>query len=505
MERVRSQSERGNTTSPQEAAQRYVRKERVEKEAPTNPEEIWACFVNAFHLELGTLAILNLSDTLPGKTAYDLAKDVVPTATVREKSNRSNQIKNYLEKIFIDVALVARESYLDTAIGKQLTFYSLTSFGKRLQGVGYFLLSSLTELNKKHKTDLALPQILTKSASGMYRKGEKQEKLPPTRRAPYIRTKVIEELVQLPDEETTQTDIIRKKLGVDKSAVTKHLQDLKQAGLISYQSVSPEEKGKFIYTASAEKSFPDEIHIDHRVSYGVESMVFNHIKTVINDNPTNPLDAHSLFEFLYPVYCSQRVIQGKQPVKKETFKQDISRILGYLRRNSHLHSEFVISKQRSHAALTPFGKDVAGILSQAKKACGDPSLSQNMEREFKRSFPSFVLENTATLLERQQKYGEAQGSEEQRVSVLLHLLRNNPQGLRSSEIDRSSGILMHHYLARIKDYGIIEQQWSPSKGEKRKNRGTASIYTLSPKTQEILEQNPDISYEELKLLVASNT
>lgn len=126
-----------------------------------DPEDTFARLLTACYLELGTLAFLSLTDDVPGQTAHGIAKSIDPTAHWREVKKRSNHITNYFKHLFIDAVSIAKwRTEYDPVRDIEVTYYSLTPFGKSFQGVAFFFLASLTELNHRHHTTLALSEIL---------------------------------------------------------------------------------------------------------------------------------------------------------------------------------------------------------------------------------------------------------------------------------------------------------------------------------------------------------
>lgn len=489
-------------------AQGFKRISRVEREAPTDPEEIYACLLSACHLELGALTFLSLTDVPPGKQVYELVSSIDPMAPGIVKARMAAKVLNYLDDVFIDVALVAQESFIDTATGKQVKFYSLTPFGKRLQGIGFYILESIARINEREKKDLALPQLFSKSANAQYRKGESREAfpLPATRRSPYTRARVIEELGKLiKDESITQVELARR-LGVYHTLLVEHLKDLMEAGILEYKNVNPEKSGEYEYTPTTlDRDAFNELTFQSKKTSPVDSvqLIIDHITNGIQVNPDISFNVHVLTEQLYPIHCQKRIDQGRRPNSEISFRHTVSNVLSVCKEKGVLEMlGFISRKRQKDIQLTSLGREVAGILTIVRAASTDDKLTEEMTDRFKRDFPQFLLQYASVLLERQRTYGKSHLVRQRRWSQLLDLFLNHTEGIRVTDMGRMIGVNIKALIYELKTEGILDHTWSLSLGRGRKGKhGRASIYSLTPKARGILERHPDISYEDLKMLV----
>ncbi len=487
-------------------ADTHQRTGRVEREAPTDPQEAYACLVTACHLELGALTYLLLNTNQPGKTSLELAREIYPTANKKSLRAATGTIDGYLNDVFIDVALVAKESFLDTATGETNSSYSVTPFGKTLQGAGYYLIAELTALNNRHNTEIALPQVLGKVAKGQHRKGGEKSKLPATHRTPYFRAQIITMLQGLPEGQTLTTAKIAKQVNIGGTAIVHHLKELLNAGLVIYDSASNEKKGQVGYILVAGHTLPKNIHElkSRHISSDVLNLIYQYMSNIINTNTLAVFDAHTLAEQLYSAHVQNRSSEGKNPISKASFKQIMSEFLSKLKAEGIFETVSFTHSHKSDAQLTPLGRDVAAILTRLRQACDDPMLLREMDRDFQATFSTFLKANAPVLLQRQAEHGKTYGLTDKHIKDIIHLLMTVPTGMRTRDIFsqmqiEASGII----LKELRENGILIQEWAPSQAwrNKVKERGKASIYRLSPRATEILNMNPDIAYEHLKALM----
>ena len=476
--------------------------QRIEYEAPTDPEDQFAAIVNACHLELGALAFLCLDTNLSGQTAQELSITIDPEASWQERRDRQKQIGNYFNHVFINVALVAKETYIQDRVGDLIESYSLTPFGKYVQGIGYFHISSITRLNKQEKTSLSLHEILTKSAHGKLKDNEESHLLPAKRRGPYIRARLFEELSYLTGRATMQANDLAKALEVSPSTIARHARSLQASGLVEYTKINTEKQGQFKYSMADDVVLPDEFIFPYKlVSGDIGRLVYEYIKAKLIENPAVTFDVYSITEALYPLHTKDRGLFGKSNVSKNTFYDMTSKVLAYLLKNNYLNAEFVAGVQSSHINLTDLGKKVARIIMSVKNACYDPEIAEMMDSEFRSGFRGFLHNNRNILLELQRQ-GNTKKPREERFRSIINLLIEPDQKLRSTVLERKVGCSIGLYLVELKEAGILEQEWGEAKGVTNPGkRGRASYYRLTSKAREIIMGNPNIPYEQLRASV----
>ncbi|MBI2074835.1 MAG: winged helix-turn-helix domain-containing protein [Candidatus Levybacteria bacterium] len=458
----------------------------AEKE-PVDPEELYARFLNACHLELAVLAFLRLPRDLRGKTTYELATEVDPMSNASSKTDRSTQIANYFRCVIEPVA----QFVTFTMEGR----YTLTSLGARMQGVAYHLINEVTQLNEREATNIALPQILSKTAQAQSRKGEELESIPAQRRGPYLAARIIEKLDLLKENETITMVQLSQSIGCTRGTVRRQIDRLKEAGIVSSKSASPEKKGEFKYSLRKEASLPEHIK-SKNFSNDDARLALDYIRQRLWEDTSALFDAASMTQTLYPLYAKQRELEGKTPALESTFLHHISTILSLLHKQHILDRQFPLG-ERAESSLTPMGRKVAKILADIYDACKNPNTAESMQERYYVSFPQFVQKYAQLLLARQKEQGKTQLPIKERLQPLFALLLDHSEGVRSRDIDKLIGREMTALLLQLRDEYIVVQYWSNPRG-KRSQRGSASMYKLSPKALEILSRDPQTTYEELR-------
>jgi len=468
------------------------------KEAePRDPEEIFARLINFCHKETVMLAYLSLTDS--PQTSYDIAKALLPDASLEEHTKRARLIKAHLDKNIVSIAGFAT-SEIDTkrVPGKGVSLYTLTPLGKTMQGVVFNLLTGLADMEQNDGTKLSLSHILSKIALGRRNVDRREEKAPATRRSPYRRAKILEMLRELPRKETTTFIRLAEKVGIDGDVVSRHAHALRQARLVHFTSIDPEQSGYFIYVPIPGRELPESLNLQKtHTSSQIASLFLVHAREALRTNPNITFNTHTLTEQLYEQYASTQNTLGQNPLQKHEFSHNISRLLSLLKREGYFTGgAYVIGEGNSRVRLTPLGRKVAAIISEAKKACGDSALAENMYRKFQYAFPAFLERDAPILLA---KEGRLRQTPARRKNHIIRFLAAHHQGKRRGEIDealeRDAGALLTELAAE----DILTKKWSLAQGRPgRSQRGPASIYKLTERARKILELNPDTPYEKLR-------
>lgn len=465
------------------------------KEAePRDPEENFARLMSVCRSEVAILAYLSLTDE--PQTAYGIAKAFLPNAGPEEHTRKGSLIKIYLDENIIPIAKFAT-SEVDTERVRGRYLYALTPLGKAMQGVAFNLLSGLADMKQNDGTKLSLSHILSKTAIGGH-VDQKEEKIPATRRSPYQRAKILEALSELPEKETTTFIRLANKIDIDRSGLSKHAVALKQAGLIHFTSANPEQSGNFIYVPVPGRELPENLNLQKtHIPSQMASIFLSHARETLRTNPNTTFNTHTLTEQLYEQYESMQKTLEQNPLPKHVFSKNISRVLSLLKREGYFTSgAYVRGERHSQVRLTPLGRKVTTIISEAKKACGDSTLAENMYRNFQYAFPAFLEKTLSILLAK----GEIlQQKSARRKGHIITFLAAHQEGKRRGEIDKIVEINTAILLRELVGENILTQEWGPIQGIPGKSqRGRASIYKLTERARKILEQNPDITYEELR-------
>lgn len=469
------------------------------KEAePRDPEENFARLMNVCQNEVAILTYLSLTDS--PQTSYDIAKALLPNTSVEECSRRARFIKNRIGNIVAIAEFADSEIDTERVPGKDVALYTLTPLGKAMQGIAFNFLTRLADMSQNDGTKLSLSHILSKTVLGKRDVDQGEEKAPATRRSPYRRAKILEKLSELPEEETTTFIRLAKQIGIDQGVVSKHANALKQAGLVHTTSVDFEQSGWFIYMPVAGRELPENLNLQKtHISSQIASLFLTYARETLRINPNTTFNTHTLTEQLYEQYASKQKSLGQKPLQKDRFKGKISRVLSLLKREGYLTSgAYVREEKDSLVKLTPLGRKVTGILNEVRKACNDSGLAEDMYRNFQYVFPAFLEKTVPILLAKESSLRQPLA---RRKDCIIRFLTAHQEGKRSGEIDkvveRTAGVL----LRELVDEGILTQEWNQPQGGilGKSKRGKASIYKLTEGARKILERNPNIPYEELKL------
>ncbi len=472
--------------------------ERLQNSA--HPEESYARLLTACHLELGALAYLSLRDESLGQTTYGVSANIDPTSSWRERVNRASTIRNYFDKIFIDIAMVTKQTVVESPTGQQVTHYFLAPFGKQVQGAAFYLVSEVIRINEQSGRDLSLQHMLTPKAGGTRKNDEEVEKLPASRRGPYHRARIIEILSDIPPGQTTNPKAISAKIPMfDQTAVSPHIEDLKVAGLAEGNGIRPETEGRFLYKKIEGVKMPPNSGISvNEVSKDMQSLIYGQILTGLEADSQAPFNSADLFYKLYERHCRERSEKGRKPVTENVFRQNVSRILSTLRKSGYFTGEFFGAEQEAWAKLTPTGLEVAQVLRNVRAAIQYPDISEDMYQLYQAKFDEFRRLHARRLLELQKMYGHQPKSAEERMTQLLRILRDNPEGLRSMTLQRALGVYSGEYTQRLIKEGMLQQEWETSKGKiSPGNHGPGSVYSLTEKAKNCFIKLPDATYVDL--------